>query len=99
MIAFGDVSVDPARFLPTFGYLDVMIYQQYFNGHVHPEIRQFSIPRLRRRHHGMFNLGFCDGHVQSGKPDRFFKLSDEVIRQWNNDNEPHRDLWSIYGLP
>ena len=99
MIAFGDVCNDPGRYWAVFGYLNVMVYQWYFNGHVHPEIRQFSLPRLQRRHRGMFNLGFCDGHVESGKPDRFFKLRDEVIRQWNNDHEPHRDLWSIYGVP
>jgi hypothetical protein len=37
----------------------------------------------------MFNLSFSDGHVESGKADRFFKLEPEGLRRWNNDHEPN----------
>jgi prepilin-type processing-associated H-X9-DG protein/prepilin-type N-terminal cleavage/methylation domain-containing protein len=46
----------------------------------------------RRRHSGLFNIMFCDGHVESGKPPRFFEARDQsVSRRWNNDNLPHLD--------
>jgi prepilin-type N-terminal cleavage/methylation domain-containing protein/prepilin-type processing-associated H-X9-DG protein len=39
------------------------------------------------RHGGKWHMGFCDGHVDPGKPLRFFNLhSDEVVRLWRRDN-------------
>lgn len=45
-----------------------------------------------RRHNGTLNVVFCDGHVEAPKIQRLmFDRSDAVLRQWNNDNEPHRE--------
>lgn len=53
-----------------------------------------SIARLsaRKRHTGVFNALYCDGHVAHMKPSKFFGQSDDDIRKFNNDHLPHRDL-------
>jgi prepilin-type processing-associated H-X9-DG protein len=90
MIAIGDVSIDPIYEHNPWGYLDVIFYARRYLGDAYPiEIVQFSLPRLTRRHKGMFNLSFSDGHVESAKADRFFKLEPEGLRRWNNDHEPN----------
>lgn len=44
----------------------------------------------RRRHGGRWNIGFCDGHVESLRPqDVFDTTKDEQMRRWNRDHQPH----------
>jgi prepilin-type N-terminal cleavage/methylation domain-containing protein/prepilin-type processing-associated H-X9-DG protein len=45
-----------------------------------------------KRHHGRYNVTFCDGHVETIRRDKLFEKSDSALRRWNNDNEPHEDL-------
>lgn len=45
-----------------------------------------------RRHSGRYNVGFCDGHIESIPRLRLFERSDSALRRWNNDNQPHADL-------
>lgn len=52
--------------------------------------KSFNNPRL---HDAAVNALFCDGHVEVPKAQRlFFERSDDVLRRWNKDNEPHREL-------
>jgi prepilin-type processing-associated H-X9-DG protein len=45
----------------------------------------------RERHGGRLAVLFCDGHVEGMKLDPlFFDRSDDALRRWNRDNEPHR---------
>jgi prepilin-type N-terminal cleavage/methylation domain-containing protein/prepilin-type processing-associated H-X9-DG protein len=45
----------------------------------------------RERHGGRLGVLFCDGHVEAMKLESlFFDRSDEALRRWNRDNEPHR---------
>jgi prepilin-type N-terminal cleavage/methylation domain-containing protein/prepilin-type processing-associated H-X9-DG protein len=44
-----------------------------------------------KRHSGRYNIAFCDGHIEGIPRDRLFQKSDETLRRWNNDNEPHAD--------
>jgi len=48
--------------------------------------------RATARHQGRVNVLFCDGHVES-PPLRyvFDDTSDEALRRWNRDHQPHRD--------
>lgn len=50
---------------------------------------------VRRLHSGRANVAFCDGHVESNTLKLLFEdTSDDALRRWNRDNEPHRD-WLI----
>ncbi|HEV2392532.1 MAG TPA: prepilin-type N-terminal cleavage/methylation domain-containing protein [Verrucomicrobiae bacterium] len=52
-----------------------------------------AVGPTRQRHAGRWNVGFCDGHVESLKSADFFDLRrDDVVARWNNDNQPHREL-------
>jgi prepilin-type processing-associated H-X9-DG protein len=46
----------------------------------------------QKRHDGRLNSAFCDGHVEGIPMNRLFDMkSDDSIRRWNIDHEPHRD--------
>jgi prepilin-type N-terminal cleavage/methylation domain-containing protein/prepilin-type processing-associated H-X9-DG protein len=46
---------------------------------------------MLRRHGNRWNMLFCDGHVQSARPQKFFNhKSDDVLSLWNRDHRPHR---------
>ncbi len=50
-----------------------------------------DLKAARRRHERRLNTAFCDGHVESLPIDRLFDTrTDESIRRWNIDHEPHR---------
>ena len=50
------------------------------------------------RHNGQFNCGFCDGHVEAFRRDRFFSTRDpQMLAQWNNDAQPHPELIHLGG--
>jgi prepilin-type N-terminal cleavage/methylation domain-containing protein/prepilin-type processing-associated H-X9-DG protein len=45
-----------------------------------------------KRHSGRYNIAFCDGHIEGIPRDRLFRRTDDSLRRWNNDNEPHAGL-------
>ena len=45
----------------------------------------------RERHGGLFNVAFCDGHIEGIKKAKLFTTDEPILRRWNNDNQPHRD--------
>ena len=45
------------------------------------------------RHGGGANILFCDGHVSFGKQNKWIEKAPEARRQWNNDNQAHRETW------
>lgn len=48
---------------------------------------------LRRRHHGRWNVAFCDGHVENFTIGGLFDVRvDQILQRWNRDNRPHREL-------
>jgi prepilin-type N-terminal cleavage/methylation domain-containing protein/prepilin-type processing-associated H-X9-DG protein len=50
---------------------------------------------LSQRHAGRWNVSFCDGHVESLRPNNLFLISDNnVARRWNNDHLPHNQFWN-----
>jgi prepilin-type N-terminal cleavage/methylation domain-containing protein/prepilin-type processing-associated H-X9-DG protein len=45
---------------------------------------------MMRRHGGQWNMVMCDGHVESGRLEKFFDWkTDDVLKRWNRDNEVH----------
>jgi len=52
----------------------------------------YGTASAQRRHNGLINVLFCDGHVEGAKlGEIFFDRSDTALRRWNSDNEPHRE--------
>jgi prepilin-type N-terminal cleavage/methylation domain-containing protein/prepilin-type processing-associated H-X9-DG protein len=45
---------------------------------------------MRQRHGGPWNMGFCDGHVETLQPHNLFdKSNSQQMQRWNNDHQPH----------
>ena len=46
------------------------------------------------RHAGRFNIAFCDGHIEFPRYQDIYSSSWAltVLRRWNNDHQPHREL-------
>lgn len=54
-----------------------------------------STKRSFARHQGHANVVFCDGHVESPTLKFLFEdTSDEALRRWNRDDQPHREKLS-----
>ena len=52
-----------------------------------------TIDAINRRHSSRWNTLFCDAHVESRQGAQLFDVRrDAVLRDWNRDNLPHRDL-------
>jgi hypothetical protein len=48
-------------------------------------------------HGRKFNRSFIDGHLEWEDLRKPFVPSDDYLRRWNNDHEPHRNLWFTFG--
>ena len=53
---------------------------------------------LSRRHNGKSIILFADGHANPVRTDDYtvksrFTAKSSYIRQWNNDNQPHKNTW------
>jgi prepilin-type processing-associated H-X9-DG protein len=47
----------------------------------------------QERHRKRANVTFCDGHVEGFSLEALlFQETDEALRRWERDNEPHREL-------
>ena len=46
----------------------------------------------KRRHELRFNIALADGHVEMLPVKKIFSATDEVLKRWNIDNQPHREL-------
>jgi len=51
---------------------------------------------MRQRHWGKFNIGFCDGHVESLRTNDLVNLHNSAVAaRWNNDHQPHNQYWFV----
>jgi prepilin-type N-terminal cleavage/methylation domain-containing protein/prepilin-type processing-associated H-X9-DG protein len=56
--------------------------------------------RVRARHQDTANVVFCDGHAESPKLSFLFSTTNDIaLRRWNRDNQPHRELLPLWGIP
>lgn len=93
MIALGDAYDEP--FLPLARGLTQM--WGYQNGD--DAMKSRARASTRSRHTGVFNVTFCDGHVEHKRPSRLFGQDDTALKRFNNDNQPHRGQWLLSGWP
>jgi prepilin-type N-terminal cleavage/methylation domain-containing protein/prepilin-type processing-associated H-X9-DG protein len=50
-----------------------------------------AIKATQARHRGRHNVLFCDGHIEGSLESKLFARTDDALRRWNSDNEPHAD--------
>ena len=64
------------------------------NFHERPNFRGSTnvIRAVTRRHTGRYNIVFSDGHSEAIRRDVLFRETEDSLRRWNNDNEPHAEL-------
>jgi prepilin-type processing-associated H-X9-DG protein len=55
---------------------------------------QEKLAQQRRRHDGMYNVVFADGHAGGYRTNQIFAKSEQHMRLWNVDNQPHPEAWS-----
>jgi prepilin-type N-terminal cleavage/methylation domain-containing protein/prepilin-type processing-associated H-X9-DG protein len=49
-----------------------------------------AVKANRQRHAGRWNVGFCDGHVESLRTIDLFNMSNSIVSmRWNNDHQSH----------
>jgi prepilin-type N-terminal cleavage/methylation domain-containing protein/prepilin-type processing-associated H-X9-DG protein len=47
-----------------------------------------------QRHGGLWNVGFCDGHVENLRTRKLFDFTNpDVARRWSSDHQPHNQGW------
>jgi prepilin-type N-terminal cleavage/methylation domain-containing protein/prepilin-type processing-associated H-X9-DG protein len=85
MLAYADALILDPRWYQVVGYL----YRQNDDNRMyHDYMRKAEA----RRHNSLFNTGFCDTHVETIKAPVLFSRSEDALRRWNRDNEPHANL-------
>lgn len=91
MVAIADAYDEPG--VVVYGLTDMPGYQ-----FVTPGMGTRARQSTRKRHTGVFNVLFCDGHVEHMKPSVLFGRKEEQLRRLNNDNQPHLDALSEYPI-
>jgi len=89
MIALGDAYIEAAggHIAPGRNALAINVHGEGFDNRFDETIF------VRDRHRGFINISCVDGHVEAIKWQKLLlDKSDAVLRRWNSDHEPHREL-------
>ena len=90
LILIGDASTAPGVVYAR-SHLNFREYQLNTTG----PLREKQQAKEGRRHRGVFNIAFCDGHVESLRTNNLFAITESVTRRWNLDNQPHPGAWKF----
>ena len=88
MIAIGDALQRINRHTVSLANAELSIDGLLFGD---PEFLRSAEKSANKRHERRANVTFCDGHVESIRLEHLFGRTDQYLRRWNNDNEPHSD--------
>jgi prepilin-type N-terminal cleavage/methylation domain-containing protein/prepilin-type processing-associated H-X9-DG protein len=58
-----------------------------------------ALASARARHTGVFNVLYCDGHVQHMKLSKLYGQTDDALQRLNNDHQAHKDIVAHYVWP
>ena len=95
MIAFGDVALydlsspNGPGLVSLAGSFNFPFYQMNLG----QKRRTNALRREAQRHHGLFNVAFCDAHVEGLKPGKLFGTNENATVRWNLDHQPHMGAW------
>jgi prepilin-type N-terminal cleavage/methylation domain-containing protein/prepilin-type processing-associated H-X9-DG protein len=101
MIALGDAVVSSLPYPPVLGEIHgEMAFPKFGHELFVRELGLAQFPpssnlrasskAMKTRHLGRWSMGFCDGHVEHRKWQKFFDYrQDPVLKLWNKDNESH----------
>ncbi|MBI2947026.1 MAG: DUF1559 domain-containing protein [Verrucomicrobia bacterium] len=97
MLAFGDAFTEQAgEVCNDFGKDNVMGINYGTTVTRNSKGERITSPTTaaaRQRHRARCNVIFADGHGETWKNgELFLDRSEEILRKWNNDHEPHREL-------
>jgi len=56
-------------------------------------VEKFHDGSLIPPHNQFANIGFCDGHAEQAKGEKWIEDTDSARKRWNNDNQPHPETW------
>ena len=91
MYALGDANLSRYLHRNSMEKLSGLAWFHWKAGKIGSEHSQI-VRATKRRHSGVFNLSFCDGHVEALDHHRLFRTTDQALKLWNNDHQPHREL-------
>jgi prepilin-type N-terminal cleavage/methylation domain-containing protein/prepilin-type processing-associated H-X9-DG protein len=108
MIAMGDAPImpdiirnqngnpsAPVAFQPIYTWHDLSAFPEpvYYNDMLYGlPAGDLAGQAMKQRHGGPWNMGFCDGHVETLMPGNLFdKRKPMLMQRWNNDHQPHLD--------
>jgi prepilin-type N-terminal cleavage/methylation domain-containing protein/prepilin-type processing-associated H-X9-DG protein len=104
MIAMGDAPLVPDQDRVSFGgllygglWLGWPSFHQAYWDEVMRDLPagDLAAQATRLRHGGGWNVGFCDTHVESLRPDELFDFRNALVAQrWNIDHQPHNEGWT-----
>jgi prepilin-type N-terminal cleavage/methylation domain-containing protein/prepilin-type processing-associated H-X9-DG protein len=60
-------------------------------------IKSLVDPADNRRHRKVYNVVFCDGHVEGLKRKLLFSIAPSSMQRWHSDHKPHTEVLSTPG--
>lgn len=92
MIAIGDTALSASG--NGWGIIDQYVgWAAAQEENPNPPSNAAMVAKWRQRHDGRWNVLFCDGHIETLKTKQLFdSRQDEVLKLWNYDHQPHREL-------
>ena len=92
MIAIADTSLQGAdNFLNGTTVVQTAIGMQML---VPADSSTYWVMCMKKRHFGMWNVLFCDGHVESLKAAELCYPNNNVAQRWNRDHQPHPERFT-----
>jgi prepilin-type N-terminal cleavage/methylation domain-containing protein/prepilin-type processing-associated H-X9-DG protein len=96
MIAYGDAMIIPPNTTELIG--SFLYFPSY--GSILPQQNRLLYRALeKRRHGGVFDVVFADGHTEFAKGVKLFSRNPDNLKRWNRDNMPHADWLPMLGAP
>lgn len=88
MYAGGSIEPDGRKLSFTTDMLSLGLHRSII-GEIPAEERTLETAAEAKRHHARYNVGFCDGHLETLESRILFSEESRRIARWNIDHKPH----------